>query len=95
MDTIKELELDGVKVSRKWVRGHQDEKTKHSELLIEAQMNCKVDTEAFQCQQEAGATRNKVFGLGSDSAQLHMNGKTTNSKSKSNVRCTASRQPNS
>jgi len=67
-----------VKVSRKWVQGHQDKKIECSELPIEAQMNCEADTEAHRCQQEEGAVRTEVFHLGSNTAQLHAQGQTIN-----------------
>ena len=61
VDTMRELEQGGTPANMKWVKGHQDNKTQHSALPMEAQMNCKADLEAFQHQRELGGTRDKVF----------------------------------
>ena len=53
--------FDRTKTKKKWVQGHLDKTVKHSELPLEAQMNCEADTEAHQCQQEEGAARDEVF----------------------------------
>ena len=61
VDTMQEFELDGTKVERKWVQGHQDKKVKCADLSTEAQMNCEADAEAHRHQREAGAVRNEAF----------------------------------
>ena len=93
VDSTRELEQEGTKVNAKWVRGHQDNKTKCSALPMEAQMNCEADLEAFQCQRELGGMRDEVFRLGSDSAQLHVQGRAVNSRCKSTIRHAASSIP--
>ena len=61
INTIHELEADGIKASRKWAQGHQDKNIRCSELPMEAQMNCNADLEVCRHQRAEGAVRDKVF----------------------------------